>query len=196
MQEKEASGEIFVIVIDETYDVDEETWEAESANYRSGLEEEFAVPFSEANVGPGADIPAFLTVIATASVPIWSLLVATFFLGKPINDNLAAWTDIGRKISSFFGRPVVLARHGAAVVAVETVFSELGGLPKSVRLLSYRPAHIGDPEDLEKYDRSSEIFDNVPTLNLGYVRHIFEIEADGQLFRVSVDGTVAKAIRI
>lgn len=196
MQATEASGEIFVIIVDETYGGDEETWEAGSASYHSGLEEEFGVTFSEANVGPGADIPAFLTVIATASVPLWSLLVATFFLGKPVNENITAWADIGRKIKGFFGRPVLLARHGAAVVAVEAVFSEMGGLPKTVRLLSYRPAHIGDPEELERYDRSTEVSDNVPTLNLGYVRHIFEIEADGQVFRVSVDGKIAKALRV
>ncbi|MGL4234679.1 hypothetical protein [Tabrizicola sp.] len=196
MQPTEALGQIFILVVDETYGGDEETWDEDSKRYHAALEKEFEVPFTEANVGPGADIPAFLTIIATTAVPIWSLLIAAFFLGKPINDNLAAWADIGRKIRSFFGKPVLLARHGAAVIAVEAVFSEMEGMPKSIRLVSYRPAHIGDPEDPARYDRSTEISENAPTLNLGHVRHIFEIEADGQLFRVSVDGKDAKAIRI
>ncbi|AZL59954.1 hypothetical protein EI545_14605 [Tabrizicola piscis] len=196
LRSNEASGEISIFILDETYDGDEDTWEEHSARYREGLENEFGVPFVAENVGPGADIPAFLTTIATVSVPLWSVVIATFFLGKPLNENLAAWIEIGKRIKSFFGRPVLLARHGASVVAVEVVFSEMGGLPKSIRLLSYRPVHIGDPDDLTKYERSSKILDSAPTVNLGYVRHIFEIEADGQLFRVSVDGKVAKAIRI
>lgn len=188
MQPTEQDGQIFVLILDETYGTTEDDWEEESENYRKSLEEDFGVNFTEENVGPGADIPAFLTVIATTSVPLWSVLIGAFFLGKPISENLNAWADIARKLRSFFARPVILARHGASVLAVEAVFNEMGGMPKTVTLRSYRVGHIGERDSIENLGSSEEICENVPTLNLGYSFHIFEIEADGQKFRVSVDG--------
>ncbi len=196
MQPTEEAGQLFVIVIDETYGTSEDDWEQESEKYRKSLEQEFCVAFSEANVGPGADIPAFLTIIATTSVPLWSVLLGAFFLGKPISENLEGWADIGRRLRSFFAKPVILARHGASVLAVEAVFDEMGGMPKAIQMKSYRVGLIGDTDNLEAIERSGEIVENTPTLNLGYACHIFEIEADGQLFRVGIDGTKAKIIRL
>lgn len=195
-QPDEESSQIFILIVDETYGGDEETWEGDSERFRRGLECEFECKFEEANIGPGADIPAFLTTIATTTVPLWTVLLGTFFLGKPINENLTAWSEIGRKVRSFFGRQVVLARNGAAAIAVEAIFEEMGGLPKTVRLLSYRTGHIGDSDGIGDILRSDEIQGNVPTLNLGHVRHIFEIEADGVLHRVTVDGKRARVLRL
>lgn len=196
LQPDEIISQIFILIVDETYDGDEETWEEDSERYRQDLEHDFKCRFSEANIGPGADIPAFLTVIATTTVPLWTVLLSAFFLGKPINDNLSAWAEISRKVRSFFGKPVVLARNGAAAIAVEAVCDEMGGLPRTVRLLSYRSGHIGDNESIGEIPRSDEILENVPTLNLGYVRHIFEIEADGVQHRVIVDGKKAELIKL
>ena len=195
-QPKEESSQIFILIVDETYGGDEETWEEDSERYRQDLERDFKCEFTEANIGPGADIPAFLTIIATTTVPLWTVLLGTFFLGKPINDNLSAWAEISRKVKSFFGKPVVLARNGAAAIAVEAVCEEMGGLPKTVRLLSYRAGHIGDSESIGEIAPSGEIRDNVPTLNLGYVRHIFEIEADGVRHRVIVDGKTTELLKL
>jgi len=125
-QPDEVVSQIFILVVDETYGGDEENWEVNSERYRQDLEREFECEFAEANIGPGADIPAFLTIIATTTVPLWTVLLGTFFLGKPINENLSAWAEIGRKVKSFFGRPVVLARNGAAAIAVEAVCEEMG----------------------------------------------------------------------
>ena len=84
MQPTEEIDQILIVVVDETYpSEDEDAWEAESAAYRRGLEQEFDVRFEEANVGPGADIPAFLTILATTSVPLWSVVAAAFFLVFP-----------------------------------------------------------------------------------------------------------------
>ncbi|WP_417253792.1 hypothetical protein [Celeribacter sp.] len=195
-QPDEKISQIFILIVDETYGGNEETWEEDSERYRQDLERDFKCKFAEANIGPGADIPAFLTVIATTTVPLWTVLLSAFFLGKPINDNLSAWGEISKKVRSFFGKPVVLARNGAAAIAVEAVCEEMGGLPKTVRLLSYRVGHIGDSENIGEIPRSDEIQENVPTLNLGYVRHIFEIEADGVQHRVIVDGKKAEVIKI
>ncbi len=195
-QPTEGKTEIFVLVIDETYDGDEETYEEDSERYRVSLEKEFNCEFSEANIGPGADIPAFLTIIATTQVPLWTTALGVFFLGKPINENLDSWLEIGRKVRSFFGKRVVLARNGAAAIAVEAVCEEMGGMPKTLRLLSYRVGFIGDEEKIDEILRSGEILKNVPTLNLGFVRHIFEIEADEVLHRVIVDGREAEVFRV
>ncbi|WP_339853126.1 hypothetical protein [uncultured Nisaea sp.] len=195
-QPEEQKSQIFILIVDETYGGDEETWEEDSERFRRGLECEFDCEFVEANIGPGADIPAFLTIFATTPVPLWTVLLGTFFLGKPINENLAAWSEIGSKVRSFFGRQVILARNGAAAIAVEAVCEEMGGLPKTVRLLSYRAGHIGDGESIGDIPRSDSIQENVPTLNLGYVCHIFEIEADGVLHRVTVDGKKTEVLKL
>lgn len=196
MQPEEQSQQIFVLVIDETYDLNEQTWEEESEDYRRALESEFETDFEEVNVGPGADIPAFLTIVATTDVPLWSLLLGALFLGKPINDNLEAWVEICRKIKSFFDRPVIFARHGAGVLAIGTVFEEMGGMPKTLRLMSYRTGLIGEEESLAKIARGNEIFECPETLSLGYLTHIFEIEADGIAFRVRVDGKDCEVLRL
>lgn len=196
LQPTEEAGQIFVIVVDETYSVSENNWDEESEKYRNSIEQEFGVAFSEANVGPGADIPAFLTIIATSSVPLWSVLLGAFFLGKPISENLEGWADIGRKLRSFFAKPIILARHGASVLAVEAVFGEMGGMPRTIQMKSYRVGFIEDTDNLEAIERSGDIVENIPMLNLGYARHIFEIEADGQLFRVGIVGTKAKVVRL
>lgn len=195
-QPDEEISQIFILIIDETYGGSEETWEEDSERYRQDLEREFNCEFTEANIGPGADIPAFLTVIATTKVPLWTVLLGTFFLGKPINENLSAWAEISKKVKSFFGKPVVLARNGAAAIAFEAVCEDMGGVPKIIRLMSYRTGHIGDSEGIDELPRSDEIHENVPTLNLGYVRHIFEIEADGVLHRVTIDDNGTKVFRL
>lgn len=196
MQPTEQDDEIFLLVIDETYGGDEGTYAEDSEHYRLGLQKEFGTDFEEANIGPGFDIPAFLTVLATTTVPLWSLILGAFFLGKPINDNLDAWHTIGKRLRQFFKRPIVLSRNGAAVIAVEAVFEEIDGTPKSLRLRSYRVGHLGNRGHLEKAGASQEISAAPPTLDLGLVLHIFEIEADGIVFRVGVDGKTTEIIRL
>jgi hypothetical protein len=123
---------------------------------------------------------------------LWTVVLGAFFLGKPINDNLDA--EIGAKIRRFFSRPVILSRHGAAVIAVEAVFDEIGGMPKAVRLLSYRRHHAAYDEDLKLLPTSHDIEPSPPVLNLGHMLHVFEIEADGVAFRVAVDGKLTRVI--
>lgn len=195
MQPTEQADEIFVLVVDETYGGDESTYSEDSERYRLQLEKEFNVQFAEANIGPGADMPAFLTVLVTTSVPLWSLLLGAFFLGKPINDNLDAWDALGKRLGQFFKRPVYLSRNGAAVLAVEAVLENMDGLPKELQLCSYRISHL-DEREFKRGKPSREIAAAPDTLYLGFIWHIFEIEADGILFRVKVDGRKTKVIRL
>lgn len=192
----EEGDDIFVLIVDETYGGDEETYISDSDNYRRQLERDFQVSFAPANIGAGADIPSFLTIIATAPVPVWAIVLSLFFLGKPINENLSAWGEMAAALRRFFSRPVVLSRHGAAALAVEAILEEIGGMPKSIRLLSYRAHYAGYDDKLGSLPNSQEIDASPPVLNLGHTQHVFEIEVDGISFRVGVSGKNVEVVRM
>lgn len=165
--------------------------------FRLKLEEEHGLPFEDGNIGPSADLPAFITLLQSdVHVPIWVLLSSIFFLGEPLTKNFDAWRKMGRKIRSLLTRPTYLNRQGAAALAVDALFGAIGNSPTSLRLISYRIDHIGEVTDLASAELGTEIMEAPDTLYLGFFRHIFEIEADGVQFRVSVDGCEAKAQRL
>jgi hypothetical protein len=198
MQAFEQDGKVLVAIVDETYGKSQDAdWERDREKFRLRLEHEFALPFEDGNIGPGADFPVFITLLQTkVSVPLWQVVAAAFFLGKPLKDNFDAWRDIGRKIQSFLQHSVFLNRQGAAALAVEAVIDELGSNPEFLQLQSYRTAQILEPGDLASMERQTQIAEALPTLHLGFIRHIFEIQADGAMFRVSVDGTTTETLRI
>lgn len=198
MQAFEQDGEVLIAVVDETYGKSEDDdWERDREKFRLGLEYEFGLRFEDGNIGPGADFPVFITLLQTkVSVPLWQVVAAAFFLGKPLKDNFEAWRDIGAKIQSFLQRSVFVNRQGAAALAVDAVFDELGGNPEMLQLLSYRTGHISEPGDLATMERYTQIAEALPTVYLGDIRHIFEIEADGMVFLVTVDGTTTKTLRL
>lgn len=194
MQPTENEGQLFIFVLDETYDCeDEETYPLRSEAFRVALEAEFGLSAIEGNIGSGADVPAFIIDLLNGATPNWVFLLNLFFAGKPIQDNLGAWIDAVKAVRSLFGKRVVLARHGASVLAIEAVFNELGGLPKSVKMWSYRTGYGENPAS---YDRAGIIGPNAPTLKMSQVVHVFEIEADGLLFRVTVDGLRTRLIKL
>lgn len=176
-----------VAITDGSYEISENDWPQASAAYRRGLEAEFEVGFEECNIGPGADLPAFITLLQTPMVPLWQLAVAGFLLGKPIKDNWEAWRDMARAVRTFFSRPAYLNRPSAAPVAVEAVADRIGGSPQSIRLLGYEVRHVTEPMDAE--EMIDGVGDGPDTLYLGFVRHVFEVEADGERFRVGIAGS-------
>lgn len=180
--------DVFLIAIaDGSYGVSDEAWPKASEAFRRGLEAEFEVGFEEGNIGPGADLPAFITLLQTPTVPLWQLVVAAFLLGKPIKDNWEAWRDMAQAVRIFFSRSAFLNRQSAAPIAVEAVADSVGGSPKSIRLLGYQ---VRSPPDPTNPDDMIEGIDEGPeTLFLGFVRHVFEVEADGERFRVEIEGT-------
>lgn len=204
-QREEGVDEVLIFVIDESYDriheyVDWEDFadessatEAASKIFHDRIRTEFNAEFEDANIGPGADLPAFVTVIASNVIPLIPWLMAVFFSGKPIVDNVEAWRTILGKIRPFFSRTVVLNRNGAAVLAMDAIFEDMGGIPKHVVLHGYKPEYGYDDAELVA---PLEIEDPVPTLNLSMVKHVFQIEADGVSFVVTVDGKKATAKRI
>lgn len=198
-QREERCNEILVFIVDESYGreheyvdptrfEDEIAWvSAASQKYRGGLVEELSEPFERVNVGPGADLPAFVVVISEKVFPLIPWLMAVFFSGKPIVDNLDAWPEILKRISPFYSRQVLLNRQGAAVLAFNAVLDEMEGIPKTVRLISYRNGYCYDEEEFI-VGCDGRIDDAPSTLNLGLIKHIFDIEADGVIFGVTVDG--------
>ncbi|MBD8546855.1 hypothetical protein [Sphingomonas sp. CFBP 8760] len=194
-QPTEQNDQIQIAIIDETYGVIEEDadWKIAREELRRTLEAEHGLPFEDGDIGPGASLPAFITFLSgTAPVPLWTMSAALFFLGKPIMENLTAWRDVASKLRAFLKRPVALNRHGAAIIAVEAVFDQMGGLPREVRLLSYGTRHVDDDEEIV----DTGIAGATPTLFLGFIRHVFRIEADGVTFAVEVDGRIATTKRI
>ena len=203
-QREEKSEEILIFVVDESYDriaeyVDWDDYsderaatEAASGAFLDLIKSEFGADFEEANIGPGADIPAFVTVIASNVVPLIPWLMAIFFSGKPIVENIEAWRTILSKIRPFFKRTVVLNRNGSAVLAMDAVFEEMGGIPKTVVLHGYKSDYRHD--DAEPV-APKEIEAPTQTRNLSMVKHVFYIEADGVSFVVDVDGTKVSAKR-
>lgn len=181
-------GESFLIAIqDGSYGVSDEEWPTASAAFRRGLEAEFGVSFEEGNVGPSADLPAFITLLQTSTVPLWQLAVAAFLLGKPIKDNWEAWRDMARAVRAFFSRPTFLNRQSAIPIAVEAVMVTADEPPKSIRLLGYEVGQVMEPVDAASVIEG--VSNGPDTIYLGFVRHVFEIEADGERFRVEIEGT-------
>lgn len=204
-QREEQLDEVLIFVVDESYDrIDEYVnWddhadeyaatEAASRIFLHRIKSEFDADFEEVNIGPGADLPAFVTVIASNVVPLIPWLMAVFFSGKPILDNIEAWRTILRKIKPFFRRTVVLNRNGAAVLAMEAVFEDMDGIPKKVLLHGYKPGSIADDAELVA---PTGIEDPLPTQHLSMVKHVFHIEADEIAFVVAVDGAKVTARRV
>lgn len=177
---------LLLAIQDGSYGVSDDEWPEARDAFRRGLEAEFGVHFEEGNIGPSVDLPAFITLLQTPTVPLWQLALAGFFLGKPIQDNWQVWRNMARAVRAFFSRPAYLNRQSAAPIAISAVMDELGGLPESIRLLGYGTRHIGDAD--EPGASLSEIEKGPDTIYLGFVRHVFEIEADGARFRVIIEG--------
>ena len=196
MQPEEQRGQIFIYIIDETYEkYDDEQYSLASENYRKQLEIDFDAEFCEVNIGPGADVPAFLTLLSTVSVPAWTVIFTLFFAGKKINENIEAWTQLAAKIHGFFRRPVALGRHAAAIVALQSIFDELDGLPKSIKLDGYVAEHIGEDSPPSSYKDLQTIDPSPPTLNVSSIRHVFKVQADGIDFLVKIYGRTPTVTR-
>lgn len=189
MRRDEEPDEIVVAIIDEEYTrKNEETYLDRSAIYRRALECDFGHEFEESNIGPGFDIPAFVTVLKDNFIPLLPWAVAIFFSGKSLIDNTQAWLKISDRIRKYFSRKVVLNRNGAAVIAVEAVLKTMDGLPRTLRLKSYRSGGLWEVDEFEKIEPYEIIEASPPILNMGMSFHLFEIEADGVLFLVGVHG--------
>lgn len=194
-QPSEDPHTILVAIPDPNIDRIEEgdAWTTAFEATRVALEREVGFKLYEADIGPGASLPAFVALLPI-SAPV-TLLLTLFFAGKPINENLDHWIEIGKKLRKLFVRPPRLNRQGAAVLAIQAIIDHINHLPKSIRLESYRPRSLMDDNDLDP-TVDAEIYEAPETLFLGFVEHDFHIEADGVKYRVTVDGSEARVSMI
>jgi hypothetical protein len=203
MQREEGPAEVLVYIVDESYPPRTEEFENESdaterlsRAYHASLVAEFGHEFEDVNIGPGADLPAFATHISENAIPLLPWILAVLFSGKPLRDNIDAWMDLASRIKRYFSRPVLLNRNGAAALAVDATITEIGRVPRSIRLIGYHCGHVAEPDHLGQHENIFRIDGTAPSLNASTLRHVFWIEADGATFRVTVEGTKAQIARV
>ncbi len=80
--------------------------------------------------------------------------------------------------------------------AASTLRGKLPTLNEVAGAAVYQPQHVMDPDDLAALDPLTEIADAPGTIYLGALRHIFEFDVDGHIYRVSVEGRTVKTLRV
>lgn len=180
-----------IYIVDATYGValGDEEWLEQSKAFARGLKAEFEQDFQEENIGPGADLPAFVTALPLDVWPLLGAAIYIFFQGKEVEENFDAWSQLAKRIRRYWHRKPVLERAGAGALAVAAVIEELGRAPRKLRLTSYRPVMDFELEGAEVRAEAGIEDDTIP-LNLGrLVYHEFEILADERKFVVLVSST-------
>lgn len=152
---------------------------------KSELEAELGAELEVADIWPGASLPAFLLEISTSPLPYVAAVVAIFFSGKKVEENLDAWERLYSRFSRLLKKDVYLSRTAAAAFALSKIFEEMGGTPTSVRLTAYYSRDTRSPE-LETHD---PVIQDEPRVEWqGQIQHCFIVEADNQLFKATVSG--------
>lgn len=198
MQLSEGPTNLLICVIDSAYGHDPEAeTEAHFEREKAALEARYEQPFEDVDVAPGFSLPAYGTVLELTS-QYWPVLVAAFFAAKPASDNLKVWSSAAKAVKRFFaGNNVVLGRNAAAALAIEAVFDELEGLPKTIQCQGY---HYTDRRFLSNEKSQASEITNIDvgpdTEYLGMAIHIFRIVADGIEFSIVVDGNEVALKRI
>lgn len=136
-------------------------------------------PLVEANIGAGADWPAFMAELIPLAPYAGGL--ALFFLGKPINENLDAWLSIGEKVVKALQLVGGHMTRGAALLA--TLFKtkeQLAGEAQSVTVLQYETLDRRFIEDIETIEvkRIDVIASDVTEHYRGDQVHYFRIKVD------------------
>ncbi|MBX7535022.1 hypothetical protein K3175_05050 [Qipengyuania sp. GH1] len=161
------------------------------------LENEFGLQFEDADVGPSASLPAFVMFITANWEWVGPSALAIFFGGKRVEDSWNWWVAKAKIIKRVADKKQIkLNRNGAAILAVNAVMRDFSDTPLEIKLLRYGVAHMGEPDNLKAFEIENEIKGSTDTLYLGFIKHIFEIEADGNVFRAQVDGAEVEISRV
>lgn len=192
MNEKAAPGQdiptsLPVYIQDASYTAqeDQSDWEERSIALKASLEKEFGCAFQDADIWPGASLPAFVVQLAGEAWPYLAMALYVFFKGKDIEENLDAWPKLYERINPFRKYKPYFNREGSAVLALKAIREALGHEPSSIRLVGYRATQVGEPP--LDWDAVTGIDDGPTELYVGWVAHLFRIEADGRLFNVAVE---------
>lgn len=181
-------------IVDATYGCsDDIEYPERSTAFLRGLTAEFEQSFDEENIGPGADIPAFFTILPFDVWPFLGAAMYAFFKGKEIEPNIDAWKALAKRIMGFLHRKPIVDRQGASALAVAAVTEAHQQVPRTIRLISYRAVMDYDLEGHAALPQHTGIDGDTAPLSVGRVaRHDFEIEVDGKRFKVQVTGIEAE----
>jgi hypothetical protein len=168
---------------------DGDEWDVAAEQLRKKLEQEFGRIFERTNIGPGFDIPAFVTWVMAA--PLEAKIIGLLLLGDVLNKSMEGFIAIAKKIRPLFQRGFALNRDAAVVLAITAVFDKLGGLPRTVRLVGYRTVYLLDQDEDDLSQPLTEIGKSVPEIHLGMVAHVFQFDAEDRTFRVYIRGNKA-----
>lgn len=195
MQRTESDSDIQIAVVDETYFEDGDNWDDRREQFRLDLEREYGVSFQEGDVGPSVSLPAFITFLADNAEAIGAAVLATFYAGKNLEDSWNWWVGKAKLLSGYRKRSIRLNRNGAAILAVEAVMKERGDTPATLKMLGYGIGNMGEADDLAAFDIGDTPSGTTDTLFLAFIRHVFDIEADGQVYRVGVEGSEVEIVK-
>lgn len=160
-----------------------------SIRFLAETQEHFKLTASRANIGAGADWPAFaleaLEYIQDREVVIASL--AVFFSGKKINENLDAWLSIGRKLSSSIQNTTsLLNRSASALVGIFKMSENYETNIEELQLYQYLPIDEFDADKVTHLRpvRDNQIRSEISEEYLGGTTHYFRIRINEDEFEV------------
>jgi hypothetical protein len=175
---------------------DDEEWNKKSETLRSELEGEYGTPFEPGSIGFGSASPAWLGLLDLGPWPYVATALYVFFKGKEILENLDAWREIGKKITSFHKRKPSLNRSGAAILAIENIACALGYTPHSIQLVGYRRMTYFDKLEGKEDPGYLTTIGNAEERVTNITIHVFQIIADDKHFRVFVEGDNVRLLRV
>lgn len=189
------STDIRFYVYDETYGHAGDDWEQKSDAFRKMLEAEYKVSFKYVDIGTGASAPAFVATLMDL-LP-YAALIATFFSGKKIEENLDAWGKIYVRLKKFLNRNPTLDMQGASMLAVQSITASMGKVPTSIQLTGYyADSAMNQPfEELSQDEKRLAEIDK-PIRLVDSTIHVFQIQTDDRLFKIFVFRTEVKVLEL
>ena len=110
---------------------------------------------------------------------------------------LEVWIRAAKTIRCYFVRPdIVLGRNAAAALAIEAVFEDMGGIPKTIECVGYHWRDRRFSEDEIDTSERQKIERGPRTEYLSMAIQVFKIRADRVEYEVIIDGKSVSARRI
>jgi hypothetical protein len=161
-----------------------------SAEFRQSLEAEYKEEFQFTSIGTGAALASYFVELVSDPYRDAATAAAVFYTGKAIKEGLESWGWIYAQLSKFFRREPTFDRNGAAILAYQAITAELGHVPASYQLKGFANQNrlaYPDPSNLPDLGELT-IIEPAPDRVQRAIVYVFQIVADGQEFRVEVDG--------
>ena len=159
--------------------------QAASKKFHEQVTDELGVSSYDANIGAGADWPVVaLEIIEYIQNKEYLFLVlAAFFSGEKINENLDAWFSIGQKIYSRASKfQPILNRSASILLGLQGYINESKNERVSLELRQYKALDAREYNSLEKIilTKNDIILDEPTEENLGHTIHYFRLNVDGK----------------